>query len=120
MQYAPSVRRKRNLQLRGFSPSPRLEMTSRYRVRTERLSGLPPKEHHVESLGKRPASRNANQISRRGELLYDHWAGSRTQDNECACSVRDDSPGLMPFRALNLSPQILKAVQEAGYTEPTP
>src|SRR5947207_15629880 len=26
----------------------------------------------------------------------------------------------MPFRALNLSPQILKAVQEAGYTEPTP
>jgi ATP-dependent RNA helicase RhlE len=26
----------------------------------------------------------------------------------------------MPFRALNLSPQILKAVEEAGYTEPTP
>ena len=26
----------------------------------------------------------------------------------------------MPFRALNLSPQILQAVQEAGYTEPTP
>jgi ATP-dependent RNA helicase RhlE len=26
----------------------------------------------------------------------------------------------MSFRALNLSPQILKAVQEAGYTEPTP
>ena len=26
----------------------------------------------------------------------------------------------MPFRALNLFPQILKAVQEAGYTEPTP
>jgi ATP-dependent RNA helicase RhlE len=26
----------------------------------------------------------------------------------------------MPFRALNLSPQILKAIQEAGYTEPTP
>src|SRR6476620_3479392 len=26
----------------------------------------------------------------------------------------------MPFRALNLSPQILLAVQEAGYTEPTP
>ena len=27
---------------------------------------------------------------------------------------------LMPFRALHLSPQILQAVQEAGYTEPTP
>jgi ATP-dependent RNA helicase RhlE len=26
----------------------------------------------------------------------------------------------MPFRALQLSPQILKAIQEAGYTEPTP
>jgi ATP-dependent RNA helicase RhlE len=26
----------------------------------------------------------------------------------------------MPFRALHLSPQVLKAVQEAGYTEPTP
>ena len=26
----------------------------------------------------------------------------------------------MPFRALHLSPQILQAVQEAGYTEPTP
>ena len=26
----------------------------------------------------------------------------------------------MPFRALNLSPQILQAVHDAGYTEPTP
>ena len=26
----------------------------------------------------------------------------------------------MPFRQLNLSPQILRAVQDAGYTEPTP
>ena len=26
----------------------------------------------------------------------------------------------MPFRALNLDPNILKAVHEAGYTEPTP
>src|SRR6267154_1039257 len=26
----------------------------------------------------------------------------------------------MPFRALNLSPQILQAVRDAGYTEPTP
>src|SRR6202795_1603097 len=26
----------------------------------------------------------------------------------------------MPFRALQLSPQILKAIQDAGYTEPTP
>jgi ATP-dependent RNA helicase RhlE len=26
----------------------------------------------------------------------------------------------MPFRALNLSPQILRAVNDAGYTEPTP
>src|SRR5262249_48189539 len=26
----------------------------------------------------------------------------------------------MPFRALQLSPSILKAIQEAGYTEPTP
>src|SRR4029077_9387080 len=26
----------------------------------------------------------------------------------------------MPFRALNLSPQILQAVDDAGYTEPTP
>jgi ATP-dependent RNA helicase RhlE len=27
---------------------------------------------------------------------------------------------LMPFRALNLSPQIVQAVRDAGYTEPTP
>src|SRR4051812_46375048 len=26
----------------------------------------------------------------------------------------------MPFRSLQLSPQVLKAIQEAGYTEPTP
>jgi ATP-dependent RNA helicase RhlE len=26
----------------------------------------------------------------------------------------------MPFRALQLSPPILKAIQETGYTEPTP
>ncbi|HEX8678576.1 MAG TPA: DEAD/DEAH box helicase, partial [Chthoniobacterales bacterium] len=26
----------------------------------------------------------------------------------------------MPFRALKLSPPILTAIQEAGYTEPTP
>jgi superfamily II DNA/RNA helicase len=26
----------------------------------------------------------------------------------------------MPFRPLNLSPQILRTVQDAGYTEPTP
>ena len=26
----------------------------------------------------------------------------------------------MPFRALNLSPQMLQAVRDAGYTEPTP
>ena len=26
----------------------------------------------------------------------------------------------MPFRALNLSPQIVQAVRDAGYTEPTP
>src|ERR1700732_2258158 len=26
----------------------------------------------------------------------------------------------MPFRQLNLSPQVLRAVQDAGYTEPTP
>src|SRR5436190_23214385 len=31
-----------------------------------------------------------------------------------------DSCGLMPFRALNLSPQIMQAVRDAGYTEPTP
>src|SRR2546421_10277147 len=26
----------------------------------------------------------------------------------------------MPFRALNLSPKILQAIDDAGYTEPTP
>ena len=26
----------------------------------------------------------------------------------------------MPFRALKLSPQIVQAVRDAGYTEPTP
>ena len=26
----------------------------------------------------------------------------------------------MPFRSLHLAPQILKAIQEAGYAEPTP
>ena len=31
-----------------------------------------------------------------------------------------DSCRLMPFRALHLSPQIVQAVRDAGYTEPTP
>src|SRR6266513_15777 len=31
-----------------------------------------------------------------------------------------DSCCLMPFRALHLSPQILQAVRDSGYTEPTP
>src|SRR6266446_738467 len=31
-----------------------------------------------------------------------------------------DSYLIMPFRALNLSPQIVQAVRDAGYTEPTP
>ena len=31
-----------------------------------------------------------------------------------------DSCRLMSFRALNLSPQMLQAVHDAGYTEPTP
>src|SRR5205814_1074502 len=44
----------------------------------------------------------------------------REWDKGYASALRDDSPRLMPFRALNLSPQVLKAVQEAGYTEPTP
>src|SRR5438309_10912417 len=34
--------------------------------------------------------------------------------------LTDDSPGSMSFRALNLSPKILQAVHDAGYTEPTP
>ncbi|MEP6822883.1 MAG: DEAD/DEAH box helicase, partial [Chthoniobacterales bacterium] len=32
----------------------------------------------------------------------------------------DDSPGLVPFRSLGLDDRIFKAIQEAGYTEPTP
>src|SRR6266404_670142 len=32
--------------------------------------------------------------------------------------LTDDSTGFMPFRALNLSPKILQAVHDAGYTEP--
>src|SRR5436305_13656 len=34
--------------------------------------------------------------------------------------VTGDSCRSMPFRALNLSPKILQAVEDAGYTEPTP
>src|ERR1044072_8424410 len=47
-------------------------------------------------------------------------AARQRRENGCDWPHRADSPRLMPFRALNLSPQILKAVQEAGYTEPTP
>src|ERR1044072_1841819 len=47
-------------------------------------------------------------------------APRQRRDNGCDWPHTGDSPRLMPFRALNLSPQILKAVQEAGYTEPTP
>ena len=32
----------------------------------------------------------------------------------------NDSPRLVPFRSLGLDDRILKAIQEAGYTEPTP
>src|SRR6184192_910260 len=34
--------------------------------------------------------------------------------------LTSDSCRIMPFRALNLSPQIVQAVRDAGYTEPTP
>ena len=34
--------------------------------------------------------------------------------------LTDDSSVLMSFRALNLSPQMLQSVHDAGYTEPTP
>ncbi len=34
--------------------------------------------------------------------------------------LTDDIVDVMSFRQLNLSPQILRAVQDAGYTEPTP
>src|SRR6266478_7331562 len=34
--------------------------------------------------------------------------------------LTSDSYRIMPFRALNLSPQIVQAVRDAGYTEPTP
>src|SRR6185295_16954315 len=40
--------------------------------------------------------------------------------NRCFRRLTDDSSGSMPFRALNLSPKILQAVDDAGYTEPTP
>jgi ATP-dependent RNA helicase RhlE len=38
----------------------------------------------------------------------------------CGLDNSGDSCVLMPFRALHLSPQILQAVRDAGYTEPTP
>src|SRR3979409_1759065 len=56
----------------------------------------------------------------KGAGLEGNCAKRLRQDKGCAHVQRNDSPRLMPFRALNLSPQILKAVQEAGYTEPTP
>jgi ATP-dependent RNA helicase RhlE len=40
--------------------------------------------------------------------------------NRCFKRLTDDSTGSMSFRALNLSPKILQAVHDAGYTEPTP
>src|ERR1700750_224807 len=42
-------------------------------------------------------------------------------ENELGIGAASATVGvLMPFRSLELAPQILKAVQEAGYTQPTP
>jgi ATP-dependent RNA helicase RhlE len=41
-------------------------------------------------------------------------------NKRCRSGLTDDSEALMPFRALQLSPEILHAVHDAGYTEPTP
>ncbi len=38
----------------------------------------------------------------------------------CLWPFCDDTPPLMPFRALGLDARILQAIQEAGYSEPTP
>src|SRR6266403_4114892 len=43
------------------------------------------------------------------------WRKSR-----CAVALNGRQCRLMPFRALNLSPQMLQAVRDSGYTEPTP
>src|SRR5947207_9493752 len=44
----------------------------------------------------------------------------RAEKNRCEMRLADDSTGSMSFRALNLSPKILQAIEDAGYTEPTP
>ncbi len=38
----------------------------------------------------------------------------------CLCPFYGDTPPLMPFRALGLDARIYQAIQDAGYTEPTP
>jgi ATP-dependent RNA helicase RhlE len=40
--------------------------------------------------------------------------------SRCAVALNRRQCRLMPFRALHLSPQILQAVRDSGYTEPTP
>jgi ATP-dependent RNA helicase RhlE len=46
--------------------------------------------------------------------------GAELNQKACACPWRGAWWLAMPFRALALDPQIIKAVQEAGYSEPTP
>src|SRR3954468_17629135 len=46
--------------------------------------------------------------------------GQRDEKQAARCAFPGDSPRNMPFRVLNLSPQIQLAVRDAGYTEPTP
>src|SRR3954452_25396729 len=46
--------------------------------------------------------------------------GQGDEKQAARCAFPGDSPRHMSFRALNLSPQILLAVRDAGYTEPTP
>jgi ATP-dependent RNA helicase RhlE len=61
--------------------------------------------------------------------LVAHWGRRRFsrflagQDDDKGCGIgltHDSKREFMSFRALHLSPQILQAVQDSGYTEPTP
>src|SRR5947209_3879426 len=47
-------------------------------------------------------------------------SGASSLYNRCFGLLAGDSNPVMSFRDLNLSPKILQAIQDAGYTEPTP
>ena len=70
--------------------------------------------------GYRPAYPHRPLFSQLGAGAWEVGSPRAQKKTGCDSVVLDDTARLVPFRSLGLDDRIFKAIQEAGYTEPTP